>query len=129
MDQIGKVVAIEGGTARLEIIQENLCRECGACTGCNLQHIGLELANTVGARIGDQVLIRQKFSTLGNAATLYGIPLLCFVTGLIGGIVWLKSETGGFLAGLGALAGALGLTRYLSRGLEPKIVAIQRVQE
>ena len=60
----------------------------------------LELENTVGANVGDKVLVKIEPSNLKISAILYGIPSAMFIIGLFLGYFLFNSEISGFLAGV-----------------------------
>lgn len=60
----------------------------------------LELENTVGANVGDKVLVKIEPSNLKISVILYGIPSVMFIIGIFSGYFLFNSEIFGFLTGV-----------------------------
>lgn len=83
MDQIGKVIGIEQGIATVELERSSACAKCGICHLGETQTIQIEVENSIGAAVGQRVLIAVgERSVLKASAILYLIPLLALVAGI-----------------------------------------------
>ncbi len=121
----GHVIDLVGDQARVEIATGEACAACGArvlCSpGANNSNT-LTAFNEIGAKMGDQVEVRERGNLLLKLSLLqYGLPLLGFVLGMFGIylIIGQDNELILFIAGclglgIGALFAWLGI-RYLAR--------------
>ena len=108
MEQIVRIHAVHpDGTAKVIRIRESACSgDCHKCAGCGAQQqaVTFEAVNAIGAKPGEQVIVRtQSGPVLLGAAVLYMMPLVLFFIGYIVGSFWeLGAWTGGaaFLLGL-----------------------------
>ena len=76
----GKGIVIKtGGTeATVRIRKSSACgHDCGECRVCNNPEIEINVANTIGAKDGDTVIIgADTSSVLWNASLLYILPVI-----------------------------------------------------
>ena len=85
MDQIGRVVALQGDYAVVEVERNRACAKCGICHMGRTDKMFLEVKNVLGADVGKRVLIEMgKSSVLMAGSIVYLLPLL----GLIAGSGW-----------------------------------------
>ncbi len=121
----GRVIDLVGDQARVEIAAGEACAGCGArvlCSPGTNNSNTLTAFNEIGAKMGDQVEVRERGNLLLKLSLLqYGLPLLGFVLGLFGiySLIGQDNELILFVAGclglgLGALLAWLGI-RYLAR--------------
>ena len=111
IEDIGKVVRVEGDNALVEV------ERTSACTQCGLQEVE-ELVtgkpvfmalNTAKATIGETVKVRvQSAAYLKASAFIYGIPILCLIIGALLGF-YLAGEFGISSDTMSALLGMTGL--------------------
>ncbi|BEH13690.1 SoxR reducing system RseC family protein [Marinobacter shengliensis] len=114
--ETGKVVALSGDSVWVQTIRVSACQSCSARVGCGQRALAkvsggranqVLVANTVGARVGDEVVIGiDEQSLLAASLAVYGAPLLMMVLASIAGYRWLGGTDAaailGALAGLGA---------------------------
>ncbi len=83
MREIGKVVAIENGIAKVQINRHTACGDCGACqVGQDKLVMETFAKNTIAAKIGDQVEIETKTTNILKASLIiYTFPLIMFIIG------------------------------------------------
>ncbi|MBW1954890.1 MAG: SoxR reducing system RseC family protein [Deltaproteobacteria bacterium] len=82
----GIVIDIRGETARVKTQKTGACESCSARTSCHAIGGGKEMEvdalNTVGARIGDRVVMGFETASLVKASfLLYVLPILCMIAG------------------------------------------------
>ncbi|MFA4843882.1 MAG: SoxR reducing system RseC family protein [Candidatus Margulisiibacteriota bacterium] len=108
----GKVFALDGGSALVDIAGVGECRGCAACQMFAAGHKGVAAVNGVGAVIGDEVEVEIVPVTKMSAPALaFGLPFLCFLFGVIAGAIW--SELFSFIGGAIGLAVGLISARWL----------------
>lgn len=109
MREIGTIVDIKDGIAKIRIQRNSACGSCGAC------HVGKEnmimetsAPNILSAKIGDQVEIETETTNILKASfIIYTFPLILFIIGtflgyLISSYTLFKdwSNTVGFIFGV-----------------------------
>jgi len=81
------VVNLQEGWAMVELNEKETCHECGAKMICRPNATGkriLRIPNTIGAGVGDQVLIEQiGANQLKLTMIQYGLPLGGFLAGVL----------------------------------------------
>jgi sigma-E factor negative regulatory protein RseC len=111
--ETGTIVAKEGEQVRVCVKRHASCASCGACGMGNKEDLTLLVVNTVGARVGDQVLLEMPTAKLYQAALLvYTLPLGMLLIGFWAGQTlgrWLgltahRGEIGGIVTGFAFLA-------------------------
>ncbi|HHY77073.1 MAG TPA: SoxR reducing system RseC family protein [Clostridiales bacterium] len=87
MKEVGKIIEINGGMAKILIVRHTACGNCGACqVGRENLNMILTTENTVGGKPGDLVEIELKTENFLYASfIMYGIPLIGLIIGLLGG--------------------------------------------
>lgn len=156
--ETGRVVAVNGDQVWVQTIRQSACQSCSARQGCGQRVLAgasggkanqVLVANTLGAKVGDEVTVAIAESALLSASLLvYALPLLLFVVGALAGQQWLPMVDAGGLGGAGGLGdvGDLGdagavvgsllglgagflaarrLTRRAGVGYTPELVRIQ----
>ncbi len=115
MRQTGTVIAVNGSMATVRFKRTDACGKCHACFTLNSTEADIELENSVGARIGDTVLIELHSGSVLNASLImYGIPLVALIAGVVIG-----SAAGDMYAALGGVLFACGAF-FIIRAFEPK---------
>jgi sigma-E factor negative regulatory protein RseC len=114
--ETGKVVALSGDCVWVQTIRTSACQSCSARAGCGQRALAkvsggranqILVANTVGARVGDEVVIGiDEQSLLLASLAVYGVPLALMVLASIAAYRWLGASDAaaisGALVGLGA---------------------------
>lgn len=107
MVEIGKVIDIENGNAKVYVARHAACGDCGACQiGKDNLNMMLTAENNIGAKIGDFVqieLLTENF--LFASFILYGIPLIALILGISCGYYSFKAL--GYQDGTAQLIAAL----------------------
>jgi len=89
IEDIGKVVKIEGDKVFLEVERTSACAQCGLQEAEDLATGGkvvFEAFNMVKATIGDRVRVQVRTGAFTKASLyIYGIPVLFLVIGAIAG--------------------------------------------
>lgn len=114
------VTGIEGDFALVEVRDYPACGQCPSRSACGGgERRPQRVRNTVGARIGDRVLIRMADgSVLKVAMAIYGYPLMAGIAGAAAAMA-LWDTDGAALAGLVAgLAAGIVLLRPIRKRLE-----------
>lgn len=85
MDQIGKVVAVEEDSVKIELERNEACRKCGICHMGRSQHLLLTVPKSVDVQQGQRVVVRMQGSSVVKAgAIVYLIPVAALLAGLAG---------------------------------------------
>lgn len=88
MDQIGKIIAVDGDSAVVELERNSACEKCGICHMGETQKVQLSVLNGIGAAVGQRVLIElDKRSVLKAGSIVYLVPLAGLLAGI--GIMYL----------------------------------------
>jgi sigma-E factor negative regulatory protein RseC len=83
MNQIGKIINIEGKTATVEMERSSACAQCGICHLGETQILHIDVENSINAQVGQRVLVAVgERSVLKASMILYLIPLLALVGGI-----------------------------------------------
>ena len=108
MTQKVKVIACNAdGTAKVMHIRQSACSgDCHQCSGCGAaqETMILQAENSIGARVGDVVMIQSASGpVLKAAALLYILPLVLFFAGYAAGmLLWQRGGLAGCVCfGLG----------------------------
>ncbi len=138
MEEEGKIIAMEGGLAKVAFPRKTACGKCGLCFRGSADMVVTEAENELGAQIGQRVrVILSTTSFIKSAAFVYLFPLFLLICGLFFGR-WLadylrREEATEVIAAISALfflAGAFFLIRCYERrarrrkGCQSKIVEI-----
>ena len=121
MREKATVVDVDGDRVRVVFERPSVCRGCGVCTGRDVSSCSLELKNSIGARLGDRVLVVGEMSDLAAAALLYGVPSVLFVAGLSVGVIVFHSEALAFLTGLVFFLGYVKGIPFFEKRYRPRI--------
>lgn len=122
MKEFGVVTRSDRDKIEVKVDRRSACGDCRACgmTEQEREHV-FELANTVGAGVGDTVVLEMKAKGFLRAVSiLYGVPLIALIVGVAAGSfiskflneAWNPSVLGA-LGGLVAVCAAfLGVAKY-----------------
>lgn len=86
MEQVGRVIGIDGEMVRLEVKRMSACgTSCDSChASCEQKSEYITLPNLVQAKMGDYVEIYSDTSfILKSMAKVYGIPLVFFISFIV----------------------------------------------
>ncbi len=116
----GIVTAVKGSFATIIIDSTDNCKDCGIrflCSPGSDKEKIITLENSIGAKVGDQVVVSEASNVLLILSLLqYGLPLLGFLTGIFISyninIDFKPIELIQFIAGIVGL-GIAGLISYL----------------
>ncbi|MDR0840354.1 MAG: SoxR reducing system RseC family protein [Christensenellaceae bacterium] len=123
MCQTGKVVAVLGGVATVRVLRSDACGHCNACFHLGSNEAEVQLANALGARVGDEVAISLHGGGVVKASALaYGVPLAGLLAGVLVGARFgdLQAAAGGVLL--------CGVAYLLLRWLEPKFARMRELK-
>ncbi|PSF10661.1 sigma E positive regulator RseC/MucC [Marinobacter fuscus] len=140
--ETGRVVAEAGSSVWVQTIRTSACQSCAARSGCGQRVLAAAsggkanqvlIENTIGARVGDDVIIGLDEQALLRASVaVYGGPLVLMVAGsiLMHRVFGPQdiAAIGGALAGLGA--GFLLVRRWQARAGErykPRLLRVNTV--
>lgn len=125
IEEQGRVVAVSGDEAWVQTIRESACHSCSARKGCgqrvlsqmNGQAFQVRVANVIGARVGDEVVVGIPESSLLKASLmLYLAPLLMMVLGAITMERWVSAQEGWVIfGGVAGLAAGFVWARWFSQ--------------
>ena len=112
---VGTVTELNGNNAKVVFTRSKACGDCHACVSFGSDQAETELANTLGAKVGDRVSIELHSGSVFTASLImYGIPLVALLAGvLIGSFI---SDLFTAVCGIGAAVIAFLIIRLF----EPK---------
>jgi len=89
IEDIGRVVKVDGDQAYVEVERTSACASCGLQEAEELTAGGkvvFEAYNMAGATIGDRVRVQVRTGTVTKASLyIYGIPVLFLMIGAVAG--------------------------------------------
>lgn len=98
MEERGRVMAVDGLRAQIEVVPDEACKHCSARGICNWtgERKKVVLArNEVGAQVGETVVIlRSGSSRTVSALLIFGLPALLLLSGVVAGTLLLRTKTG-----------------------------------
>lgn len=116
MQTTGTIIELNGETASVAFKRTKACGSCDACMRMGSDESLIEIQNTLGAKVGDEVEIMLHGKNLMQASLImYGAPACALVAGVF---------AGSFINDIAAAAIGLGLaalTYVIIHMLEPKI--------
>lgn len=121
LEETGTVVAVREGRLWVETQSRSICSHCtsGSCTTSavsklfGVRHNRVQLENSLGAKVGERVVIGIPDDLLVRAAILcYLLPLMIMVMGAVLGSVAGASEGVQSLMAVGGLAVGFLLVRW-----------------
>ena len=114
------MTALLGGQfAELSVKRDTACGACASCGGCDGGRILLKTKNTLGAKVGDYVIVETASKkVLAAACLIYLLPLIMFFAGYA-----LGTAIGHFPVLIGALGfvAALAVCVIINRRASAKI--------
>ncbi len=120
-NQRGVVRSVHGKNAVVGFARAQACDKCGACFGKAGEGMFVEIANTLGAKPGQQVeLAFGKNSVILAALTAYGFPLLVLILGISAGMIFLPDSGVRELLAAGMGLGLCAIVFIVLRLREPK---------
>lgn len=138
----GKVVAVNGDKVWVQTIRTSACESCSARHGCGQRALAsvssgranqVLVANSLGARVGDEVTVAiDESALLGASLLVYALPLVLMVAGAVLGHQLSAGSDGASMLGavtglaLGFLAARRGQSRSAANW-EPRLVAVRQV--
>lgn len=140
--ETGRVVAEKGNRVWVRTIRASACQSCTARSGCGQRVLAAAtggranqvlVANTVGARVGDDVTIGiDEQALLGASLMVYALPLVLMVLASIAGHQLSAGSDPAAMAGavIGLATGFLisrQWQRHSGEGFEPKLVRVNRI--
>ncbi len=134
MDQRGRIVEIvDEKTAMMKMQRNSACASCGKCIGSSSsesKEIVVEVDNSIGAKLGDNVEVSMdQIDVMKALGILYGIPLIALLIGSVGSFYILESAgVTNMLEILSALIGFAftGISYLLIRTRENKFRASRK---
>ncbi len=134
IEDIGKVVRVDGDKAYVEVERTSACAQCGLQEIEELAAGGkvvFETFNMIRARMGDKVKVRvQSVAYIKTSAFIYGIPILFLIIGAllgfyIDGKFGVSSDTMSALLGMaGLIVGIVILFLFRKRGTKKKYMPV-----
>ncbi|KJR43644.1 Positive regulator of sigma(E), RseC/MucC [Candidatus Magnetoovum chiemensis] len=127
MEEIGKITAVEGITAKVAVERKSACDQCkeGFCI-VSEDSAEIEALNPLYAQVGQKVrVVTKPYSYLKGTFIIYGLPVIALFFGAIAGKFYLikyfndiDSEVLSALGGVFALLISLIIVKLISRKLE-----------
>ena len=110
MIEVGRIVEISGGKAKVSLPRKEGCAGCGRCSfAVGGKNMLLEAENDAGGRPGDEVEVNvPSRDPLQASLLIFGLPLLAFLVGAIIGY-WIFQSFGADPDFGAILIGAAGL--------------------
>ena len=81
---IGLVTSIRDGNAQIHFLRGSACAHCGACLTVGESEMEISLPNTLGAKVGDHVVVDLSPKRVVQASLLaYAVPLVLLIGGVL----------------------------------------------
>ena len=111
---VGLVVGLNGNMAQIHFLRGKQCANCGACLTAGDNEMEIALENSLGAKIGDRVVVDLAPKRVVQASLLaYAVPRAFLIAGVfLGGLV---SDWFGLVLGVAACGLAYGILRLVDR--------------
>ena len=111
---VGLVVGLDGSMAQIRFVRGKQCANCGACLTAGESEMEIALENSLGAKVGDRVVVDLLPKRVVQASLLaYAVPLAFLIAGVfLGGLV---SDWFGLVLGVAACGVAYGILRLVDR--------------
>ncbi|MEA4937989.1 MAG: SoxR reducing system RseC family protein [Christensenella sp.] len=111
---VGLVVDLNGNMAQIHFLRGKQCANCGACLTAGDNEMEIALPNSLGAKVGDRVVVDLSPKRVVQASLLaYAVPLAFLIAGVfLGGLV---SDWFGLVLGVVACGLAYGILRLVDR--------------
>ena len=109
---VGLVVGLSAEMAQIRFLRGKQCANCGACLTAGENEMEIALENTLGAKVGDRVVVDLSPKRVVQASLLaYAVPLAFLIAGVfLGGLV---SDWFGLVLGVVACGLAYGILRLV----------------
>ena len=134
IEDIGRVVKVDGQKAAVEVERTSACAQCGLQEVEDLAMGGkvvLEAVNVARAKVGDRVRVRvESVAYMKAVSAVYGIPVLLFLIGIAGGLPlaarlgWPSEPTSAALGILGLIVGILVLLLLRKRATKKEYLPV-----
>ncbi|MCB1734573.1 MAG: SoxR reducing system RseC family protein [Gammaproteobacteria bacterium] len=115
IEETARVVRVGDGHAWVETQRRSSCGSCASKSGCGTsalgewfgrRTVGLQVDNTIGAKVGEQVVIGVPETLLvSGAAWIYGLPLLTLLAGAGLSAWWVGDVHNDAVTALGGIVG------------------------
>lgn len=131
MKQIGRVIEVKDGMAKLLVIRKAACgADCSHCKGsCEEVSETISLVDTLGVSPGDFVELSTSFKgVMAYLLLIYGLPTLTFFIGVLGSMAFLPTkgvenkELYAFIIGIVFVAVTFLIVKALDKRIAPKNV-------
>ena len=111
---VGLVVGLNGNMAQIHFLRGKQCANCGACLTAGENEMEIALENSLGAKVGDRLVVDLSPKRVVQASLLaYAVPLAFLIAGVfLGGLV---SDWFGLVLGVVACGLAYGILRLVDR--------------
>jgi positive regulator of sigma E activity len=117
MEEIGRVVAVEGDSVVVSVKRSPTCGKHERCSHCSSDEITSTALNMCSAAVGDRVELDYRPGALGKTALLlYGIPLAAMVLGFALGSLFFFFFFA-FITGIASLCACFAVLRLLEKRL------------
>lgn len=132
MRENGEVVKVEKNYAVVKVDRKSECEKCGMCgMKSGMSFIEINSTNTVGAKVGDKVVI-ETGGKVKLAATLFTfvVPLILLAAAIVFGYSYIKNELYILAICLGTLVAWYTILSFIDkklarlRGFCPEIIQI-----
>lgn len=138
----GKVIAVNGDRVWVQTISASACQQCSAQKGCGQKALAqmsggranqVLVANTINAKVGDEVTLGiEESALLGASVLVYAVPLVTMLLATIAGHnLSGGQDIGAILGAATGLGAGLLATRFLQgrRGeaYEPKLLRVNHI--
>lgn len=111
MNQDGYIVEIiDEDTAMMRMMRMSACAKCGKCMSASSEseEILVEVDNTIGAKVGDHVVVSMEHINVMKATFLvYVIPMVLLIVGIVGSYYALNAI--GFNGATEVVAAVIGI--------------------
>lgn len=129
LEEIGRVVKVEGLQALVEMNRHSACAHCGICTLGSQDKMEILANNSLGATVNDQVKVAVSGPViLRSAFVVYIIPIFGLVLGYLLGR-YLGGEKLGVIFGIGGVLLVLFSLHYYDQKLKRENKLIVHITE
>ena len=127
MIEVGRIIELSGGKAKVSLPRKEGCAGCGKCAfAAGGKNMLLEAENDAGGRPGDRVEVEiPRRDPLTAALLLFGLPLLGMLAGVVAGtMLWRalgwNSEAPALVLGVVLLVASFFLVKIHEKRLSGK---------
>ncbi len=129
LEEIGRVVKVEGLQALVEMSRHSACAHCGICTLGIQDKMEILANNNLGAKVNDQVKVAVSGPViLKSAFIVYIIPLFGLVFGYLLGR-YFGGEKLGVIVGISGVLLVLASLHYYELKLKRENKLVVRITE